>query len=144
MAVLFNVEKSKYVELKLFSSDEPEWITYKMYGGKICNKKYIELFRLDNDELFFHNSYEEEVSDLIKALRNIKKSYYYRFTPKDEGEFLLKAIYEDNRIYINISFYIIDKIVKDELQDNKFEIVTTYPNLCDFLTQLGEEYAGIR
>ena len=144
MAVLYNVDKSKYVELKLFSSDEPEWIAYTMSGGEMYNKKHIELFRLDNDELFFHNSYDEEVSDLMKGLRDIKKSDHYRFTPKDEGEFILKAIYKDNRICINISFYIIDKVVKDELQDNEFEIVTTYSNLSDFLTQLGEEYAGIK
>lgn len=144
MAVLFNVERSKYVELKLFSSDEPEWIAYKMYGGKICNKKFIELFRLDNDVLVFHDSYEKEVSDFINGLKNIKNVSYYRFTPKDEGEFLIKAISEDNMIYITISLYIIDKIVKDELQDNKFELVTTYSDLCDFLTQLGEEYAKIK
>ena len=140
MAVLFNKDKNKYVELKLFSINDSEWITYKMYGGKICDGKNIALFKLDNSALFFHNSYEKEVDTLINGLKNIKTSNHYVFTPKDEGEFLLEATYEDDMIFINFSFYVIDKIKKDELQENMFEIVTTYSVLCDFLTQLKREY----
>ncbi len=140
MAVLFNKEKNRYIELSLFALNDPEWITYKMCGGKICRQKEIELFRLDNDDLFFHNSYEKEVDDVINGLRNIKKSCSYRFQPKDEREFVLKAIYKDNMVYIKFLFNIIDEIKKEELQDNTFEIKTTYPILCDFLTQLKKEY----
>lgn len=143
MAVLFNKEKNKYIELRLFSINDPEWITYKMCGGKICRQKEIELFRLDNDDLFFHNSYEKEVDDVINGLRNIKKTYYYRFEPKDEREFLLKASYKDNMVYIKFFFNIIDEIQKEELQDNTFEIETTYSILYDFLTQLKKEYDSI-
>ncbi len=143
MALLFNKDKNKYVELRLFPLNDPEWITYSLCGGKICQQKEIELFRLDNDDLFFHDSYEKEVDDVINGLRNINKSYYYRFTPKDEREFLLKARYKDNMVYIKFIFHIIDKIQKEELPDNTFEIETTYFILYDFLTQLKKEYNSI-
>ncbi len=144
MAVLFDKEKSKYVELALFPIKEPDWITYKICGGKICRQKEIELFRLDNDDLFFHNAYyEKEAENVINGLRNIKNSCYYRFKPIDDSEFILKAKYKDSMVHIQFLFNIIDKIQKEELPDNTFEIETTYSILIDFLTQLKKEYDSI-
>ncbi len=74
MAILFDKERSKYIEIQLFSLADPEWLTYKLYGGRFCNNKKFELFRLDNEELFFHNAYyEKEVEDLLNNLSSIKK-----------------------------------------------------------------------
>lgn len=102
--------------------------------------KKIELFRLDNDGLFFHDAYEKEVEDFINGLRSIKESSHYVFEPKDEGEFLFEADYKDNMVCIKVQFRIIDIIKSEEVKDNTFEIETTYFILYEFLTQLKKEY----
>lgn len=140
MAILYDKEKNKYIELNLFTTNELDWIAYNMCGGNIYQQKKVELFRLDNDNLFFHNAYEKEVEDIINGLENIKKLHHYTFEPKDEGEFLLKSDYKDNMVYIKFLFRIIDIIDNEEIEGNIFKIETTYLILCEFLTQLRKEY----
>ena len=61
MAFLFNKEKNKYIELNLFTTYEKDWIAYSMCGGNIYQQTRKELFRLDNEYLYFHNTvYENE------------------------------------------------------------------------------------
>lgn len=142
MALLFNRKKNKYIELKLYRKNEPDWIAYSICGGKISQKR-IELFRLDNDGLFFHDAYDKEVENIINGLRNIKESRHYVFEPTDEGEFLLKSDYRDNMINIILQFRIIDMIKREEVKDNIFDIDTTYVILNEFLTQLKKEYDNV-
>lgn len=141
MAILFNKEQTRYIELNLFATNELDWLTYSICGGNMYQQKRIELFRLDNSELFFHNAaYEKEVENIIDGLRNIKESHHYRFKPVDEGEFRLESDYKDNMVYIRFQFYIIDIMENGGIKDNIFEIETTYLILCEFLTQLRKEY----
>lgn len=141
MAILFNKEQNKYIELNLFRTNELDWITYSICGGNMYQQKRIELFRLDNDELFFHNvSYEKEVENIIDGLTNIKELHRYTFEPVDEGEFRLESNYKDNMVYMKFKFYIIDMIENEGIKDNIFEMETTYLILLEFLTQLRKEY----
>lgn len=86
MAILFNEEQNKYIELNLFRTNELDWITYSICGGNMYQQKRIELFRLDNDELFFHNvAYEKEVENIIDGLTNIKELNHYTFGPVEDS-----------------------------------------------------------
>lgn len=144
MAILFNKEQNRYIELNLFTTNELDWITYRICGGNMHQQKRVELFRLDNDDLFFHNAaYEKEVENIIDGLRNIKESHHYTFQPVDEGEFRLESDYKDNMVYIKFQFYIIDIMENEGIKDNIFEIETTYLILYEFLTQLRKEYKKI-
>ena len=53
MAFLLNKEKNKYIELNLFTTNEKDWIAYSMCGGNIYQQTRKELFRLDNEYLYF-------------------------------------------------------------------------------------------
>lgn len=142
MAILFDKERSKYIEILLFPLADPEWITYKMCGG-YANEK-IELFRLDNGELFFHNAYyEKEVEDLLNNLSSIKKIHHYTFTPIDEGEFRLIADYKEGSVSIKFIFRVLDKMNAVDMKNMVFNIVTTESLLYNFLIELKKNYLNI-
>lgn len=142
MAILWDKERSKYIEILLFSLSDPEWITYKMCGG-YANKK-IELFRLDNDELFFHNAYyEKEVKDLLNNLSSIKKIHHYTFTPIDEGEFRLVADYKEGSVSLKFIFRVLDNMNAVDMKNMVFDIVTTESLLYNFLMELKKNYFDI-
>ena len=106
MAFLFNKEKNKYIELNLFTTNEKDWIAYSMCGGNIYQQTRKELFRLDNEYLYFHNTvYENEIEKIINGLSNIKESCRYTFEPVDEGEFRLESDYKGNVVYIKCTFF---------------------------------------
>ena len=137
MAFLFNKEKNKYIELNLFTTNEKDWIAYSMCGGNIYQQTRKELFRLDNEYLYFHNTiYENEIEKIINGLSNIKESCRYTFEPVDEGEFRLESDYKDNVVYIKCTFYVVDMMESEGIEDNIFEIETTYFMLYEFLIQL--------
>lgn len=141
MAFLFNKEKNKYIELNLFTTNEKDWITYSMCGGNIYQQTRKELFRLDNEYLYFHNTaYENEIETIINGLSNIKESCHYTFEPVDEGEFRLESDYKDNVVYIKCTFYVVDMMENEGIKDNIFRIETTYLMLYEFLIQLRKEY----
>ena len=101
------------------------------YGTK------LELIRLDNEYLYFHNTiYENEIEKIINGLSNIKESCRYTFEPVDEGEFRLESDYKDNVVYIKCTFYVVDMMESEGIEDNIFEIETTYFMLYEFLIQL--------
>lgn len=145
MAVLFNKEQNKYLELNLSMTNEFDWVGYSMCGGNIYQQKRIELFRLDNGDLFLHNAaYENEIENIIDGLRNIKELHHYTFEPVDEGEFRLESDYKDNIVYIKCIFYVIDIMENEGIKDNIFEIETTYVMLYEFLTQLRKDYNMVK
>lgn len=145
MAFLFNKEKNKYIELNLFTTNEKDWIAYSMCGGNIYQQTRKELFRLDNEYLYFHNTvYENEIEKIINGLSNIKESCRYTFEPVDEGEFRLESDYKGNVVYIKCTFYVVDMMENDGLEDNIFEIETTYFMLYEFLIQLRKEYNMVK
>ena len=136
MAFLFNKEKNKYIELNLFTTNEKDWIAYSMCGGNIYQQTRKELFRLDNEYLYFHNTvYENEIEKIINGLSNIKESCRYTFEPVDEGEFRLESDYKDN---------VVDMMENEGVEDNIFEIETTYFMLYEFLIQLKKEYNMVK
>ena len=143
MAILFDKKRSRYIEIQLFSIADPEWITYKLYGGRFCNKKKCELFKLDREGLFFHNAYEKEVDILLNNLNNIKELHHYTFEPKDEGEFRLVADYKNSSIYIKFFFRVLDNINSVDMKDKVFNVVTTEPLLYEFLVELEKDYLDI-
>ena len=121
MAFLFNKEKNKYIELNLFTTNEKDWIAYSMCGGNIYQQTRKELFRLDNEYLYFHNTvYENEIEKIINGLSNIKESCRYTFEPVDEGEFRLESDYKDNVVYIKCTFYVVDMMENEGIEDNIF------------------------
>ncbi len=143
MAILFDRQKKKYIELVLCVINDPEWLSYKLSGGEIFPDKRIELFRLDNEDLFLHDSYEKEVEIIIENLRGIKKVHPYAFQPKDEGEFLLKVDYQDGFVLVKLVFRVIDEIDETKVCNNIFEIETSDVFLEDFLYDLEKEYNSI-
>jgi len=145
MAILFDKEQNKYFELNLFTTNELDWIRYSICGGRMYQQKKLELFRLDNGDLFLHNvTYENEIENIIDGLRNIKEIHHYTFEPVDEGEFQLESDYKDNLVYLKLSFYFIDIMKNEGIKDNIFEIETTYLILYEFLTQLRKEYNMVK
>ncbi len=130
MAILFDRQKKKYIELVLCVINDPEWLSYKLSGGEIFPDKRIELFRLDNEDLFLHDSYEKEV-------------HPYAFQPKDEGEFVLKVDYQDGFVLVKLVFRVIDEIDETKVCNNIFEIETSDVFLEDFLYDLEKEYNSI-
>lgn len=144
MAILFDKTKQKYVELQLHNLDDPEWITYKLYGGEILLGLKSEIFSLDREEeLFFHDDYEKEVVNIISNLQNIKRKGHFSFQPKDEGEFVLTVNCENDLILVRLLFRVIDKIDKNKMRDNVFEIETTEILLEEFLFELQNEYCNV-
>ena len=103
------------------------------------------MFRLDNEYLYFHNTvYENEIEKIINGLSNIKESCRYTFEPVDEGEFRLESDYKDNVVYIKCTFYIVDMMENEGIEDNIFVIETTYFMLYEFLIQLRKEYNMVK
>lgn len=103
----------------------------------MSNGTKLELIRLDNEYLYFHNTiYENEIEKIINGLSNIKESCRYTFEPVDEGEFRLESDYKDNVVYIKCTFYVVDMMESEGIEDNIFEIETTYFMLYEFLIQL--------
>lgn len=144
MAILFDKTKQKYMELQLYDLDDPEWITYKLYGGEILLGLKSEIFSLDREEeLFFHDDYEKEVVNIISNLQNIKRKGHFSFQPKDEGEFVLTVNCENDLILVRLLFRVIDKIDKNKMRDNVFEIETTEILLEEFLFELQNEYCNV-
>lgn len=144
MAILFDKTKQKYMELQLYDLDDPEWITYKLYGGEILLGLKSEIFSLDREEeLFFHDDYEKEVVNIISNLQNIKRKGHFSFQPKDEGEFVLTVNCENDLILVRLLFRVIDKIDKNKMRDNVFEIETTEILLEEFLYELQNEYCNV-
>ena len=116
-----------------------------MCGGNIYQQTRKELFRLDNEYLYFHNTvYENEIEKIINGLSNIKESCRYTFEPVDEGEFRLESDYKGNVVYIKCTFYVVDMMENEGLEDNIFEIETTYFMLYEFLIQLRKEYNMVK
>jgi len=116
-----------------------------MCGGNIYQQTRKELFRLDNEYLYFHNTvYENEIEKIINGLSNIKESCRYTFEPVDEGEFRLESDYKDNVVYIKCTFYVVDMMENEGIEDNIFEIETTYFMLYEFLIQLRKEYNMVK
>ena len=104
MAVLFDICREKYIELNLYLTNEVDWLSYKMIVGEISSSERKELFRLEGEELFLHNSYEREVEIIIENLKQIKKNKRYKFSPKDDGEFELDVTYlRENEIIVNLT-----------------------------------------
>lgn len=143
MAVLFDKQKRKYIELVLYAINDSEWISYKLFGGEVLPDKKNELFRLDNEYLVFHDSYEKEVEIIIENLQGIKNAHPYAFQPEDEGEFLLKVDYKDGVVLVKLLFREIDKIDEKKVCDNIFEIETSDTFLEDFLCNLKKEYTRV-
>lgn len=103
----------------------------------MSNGTKLELIRLDNEYLYFHNTiYENEIEKIINGLSDIKESCRYTFEPVDEGEFRLESDYKDNVAYIKCTFYVVDMMENEGIEDNIFEIETTYFMLYEFLIQL--------
>lgn len=145
MAVLFNKEQNKYIGLNLFTTNEPDWLTYSLCGGNINRQQKKELFRLENDDLFLHDAeYEKEVEIIIDGLTNIRESCRFTFQPVDEGEFRLESDYKNHMVHIKFRLYQIDKMENEGIPDNVFVIDTTYFLLYEFLTELREEYITIK
>ena len=73
-----------------------------------------------------------------------KESCRYTFEPVDEGEFRLESDYKDNVVYIKCTFYIVDMMENEGIEDNIFVIETTYFMLYEFLIQLRKEYNMVK
>ena len=142
MAVLFDMCNEKYIELNLNLTNEVDWLSYKMIVGEISSSERKELFRLEGEELFLHNSYEKEVEILIENLNQIKKNKCFRFSPKDDGEFELAVKYSrKNEIIVTLTINCTDGMDLIKFLTNKFELKTTDRLLEDFILELNKEYS---
>lgn len=144
MAVLFDICREKYIELNLYLTNEVDWLSYKMIVGEISSSERKELFRLEGEELFLHNSYEREVEIIIENLKQIKKNKRYKFSPKDDGEFELDVTYlRENEIIVNLTIDRTEGMDLNRFSTNKFELETTDRLLEDFILELNKEYSTL-
>ncbi len=144
MAILFYVCRKKYIEMILCSTNEVDWLSYKMIVGEILSLERKELFRLEGEELFLHNSYEREVEIIIENLKQIKKNKRYKFSPKDDGEFELDVTYlRENEIIVNLTIDRTEGMDLNKFSTNKFELKTTDRLLEDFILELNKEYSTL-
>lgn len=142
MAVLFDICREKYIELNLYLTNEVDWLSYKMMVGEMSSSERKELFRLDGEELFFHNSYEKEVEIIIENLKQIKKNKCFKFSPKDDGEFELDVTYlGENEILVKLTIDCKDDIDINKCSTNRFELKTMDRLLEDFILELNKEYS---
>lgn len=77
MAILFNVNNDKYIELHLFSIDDPEWIAYKIFGGKINITFIFRVIDNYNETEFLDNKFYIETSEYLlnDFLMQLKNEY---------------------------------------------------------------------
>ena len=143
MAMLFDKKREKYIELIVYSIGDPDWLSYKLSGGEILKFGRNELFKLDREDLFFHNSYEKEVEIIISNLLDIKRKRHYVFQPKDEGEFLLSVVNQQNAMLVKLLLRQVSIVDKNKICDFVFELETTDALLSDFLFMLQKEYSNI-
>ena len=142
MAILFDVCRKKYIEMILCSTNEVDWLSYKMIVGEILSSERKELFRLEGEELFLHNSYEKEAEIIIENLKQIKKNKCFKFSPKDDGEFELAVKYSrENEIIVTLTINCTDGIALNKFSTNKFELKTMDRLLGDFILELNKEYS---
>lgn len=151
MAILENMENDTKIILNLKATQEtPSWLGYDLKILTIEDGKDVEFIELNKETLYFENENLPEVPLILDSLGLLSKNKIsnYLFEPRDEKDFCLEIIHENQFFYgdfYRISLFMRFATVQKELRWKKYsmpgiQIEVSKEDLVKFSNQLRKEY----